>query len=129
VVRKSEKDERINTYAKKVNLVVLAVCSLPMILLGLIFPATQVYSWQLSPIFAALLFGIMLFISGALFDFRFFYWAGFVAWAGSIIMAYSLQSPYPIRGITLIIILVSGFIIPGFILNKKFKNGSTTNES
>jgi hypothetical protein len=129
VVRKSEKEEKISTYAKKVNLVILTVCSLTMILTSVVFPATYVYPWQLSPIFVALLVGIMLITSGAIFDFHFFYWAGLVSFAGSIIMAYTLQSPYPIRGITLIFILITGFVIPGFLFNKKFKNRSGTNES
>jgi len=129
VMRKDKKNEKIQTYAKKINVSVLAVCSITMIMTGIIFPLTQVYSWHLSPVFSALLFGIMLFSSGVILDFKLLYLGAIVSWAGAILMAYVSTSHFPIHAITLIVILTTGFIIPGVILNRKYKSRSQTNES
>ena len=129
LMRTEEKKQKVETYPKKINRAILCFCSLPIILTGLIFPLTKVYAWEISPIFSALFFGVMLFASGVICEFRFFYSAGLVSWIGACVMAYTLDIHFPIRGITLIIILITGFIIPGIILNKKYKNGSDHNES
>ena len=123
------KKEKVMTWPKKINRTILFVCSMPMIVTGFVFPLTKVYPWPLSPVFAALFFGIMLFMSGALYEFPVFYWSGLVSWAGACVMAYTLNSRFPVRAVTMIIILISGFIIPALILGKNYRNRSHDNES
>jgi hypothetical protein len=129
LVAREVRKEMVMTWPKKINRTILFVCSMTMILTGLVFPLTNVYPWPLSPVFAALLFGIMLFASGALYDLNFFYWSGLVSWAGAVIMAYTLSSTFPVRAIVMIVILICGFIVPAVILNKKYKNRSHEDES
>ncbi|MCA9733395.1 hypothetical protein KC799_14755, partial [candidate division KSB1 bacterium] len=129
VVRQREKQEKITTYTQRILLVLVLSCSVPMILTGLIFPMTNVYIWQLAPVFTALFFGVLLISSGAIFEFRFFYLGGILSWLGAIIMAYTLNSQLPIRAIVMICILIVGFIIPGILFNSKYKNAGQSNGS
>jgi len=129
VFAREDRKEKMTTWPKKINRTILFVCSMAMIITGFVFPLTKVYSWQLSPVFAALLFGIMLFTSGALYEFPFFYLSGLVSWTGACVMAYTLHSRFPVRGVTMIVILICGFIVPAVILNKKYKSRSLDNES
>lgn len=129
LVRREDNKEKVNTYAKKINRAILIACVIPILLTGFIFPLTKVYAWQISPIFSALFLGIMLFASGITCEFRFFFWGGLVSWAGACVMAYTLNVHFPVRGIIMIIILITGFIIPGIILKTKYKTGSVHHES
>jgi hypothetical protein len=129
IVRKLDKKERVTTLFQKINRIILVTCSLTMLLTGFVFPLTHVYSWQLSPIFAALFFGIMLIASGTILQLDLFYWSGGISFLGACVMAYTLDINFPVRAITMIIILISGFIVPGFILNSKAKNEGPNNEA
>lgn len=129
VVRQREQKEKIPSYTQKVGLILVTACAIPMILTGLIFPLTGVYIWDIVPVFIALILGIILFASGTVFDFRYFYWSGLGSWLGALVMAYTLDSQFPVRGVVMILILVIGFIIPGFIFHRNYKNAEQSNGS
>ena len=113
--------KNVRTFANVINRTVVSVCSFSIVITSLLFPLTHVYTWSLAPIFAALLFGVILFISGAINEMNIFYWGGAVAWAGTLVMAYTQNVQFPVRGIAMIVILVCGFILPGMALNRKYK--------
>lgn len=126
LVRRIEREVKVQTYAKKISRVIVVICSAAMLITGIVFPLTHVYAWPLSPLFAALLFGIILFTSGAVNELSVFYWGGAVAWAGALVMAYTLNVHFPVRAITMIIVLIAGFILPGICLNRKIKKEPVT---
>jgi|GEM_PF-1428363 hypothetical protein len=122
IVAREERKAQVMTWPKKINRAVIFICSMAMVLTGFVFPVTKLYAWSLSPVFAALLFGIMLFTSGAIYEFPVFYWSGLISWAGACVMAFTQNSTFPVRGVAILIILIAGFIVPAAVLNKKYKN-------
>jgi len=121
ITNRDEKKEKVKSYPKTICYIVLAGCSIPIIILTFLFPLTGVYSFALVPTFAAMFFGTMLFSTAAIYEFSFLYWSALVAWGGGIAMVYMKG---PIGGVIMIAILIIGFVIPGTILNRKYKNGS-----
>jgi hypothetical protein len=68
----------------------------------------------------AILFGIMQFSVSVVSEIRCLLWAGLASWASACVTAYSHGW---IGGIAMIVILIIGFVIPGFILHKQYKRG------
>jgi len=122
IVDRKEKKEKLKSYPKTIAHIIIVGCCLPGILIGIIFPLTGVYPFYLSPIFMAVLFGIMQFSVSFVYDFKYLLWAGVASWAGACIMAYF---PGWTTGFTMIGILVIGFVIPGILLNNQHKNRIT----
>ena len=121
IIGRKENKQKVTSYPKMICYMVIFFCCMAMFLTGFIFPLTNVYAWDISPVFSAILFGIMLFSTGVIYELKFFYLCGFVSWTGACVMAYFGGI---VLGITMIIILITGFIIPGIILDRKYKNGS-----
>lgn len=122
IVERREKKEKLKSYPKTIAHTIIVGCCLPGILIGIIFPLTGVYPFNLSPIFMAVLFGIMQFSVSFVYDFKYLLWAGVASWAGACLMAYTSGW---IIGLTMIAILIIGFIIPGILLNNQYKNRIT----
>lgn len=119
IFNRKEKKEKVKSYPKNVAHTIVVTCCLPGILTGFVFPLTNVYPFHISPIFMAIFFGIMQFSISVVYEIRYLLWAGLASWAGACVMAYSHGW---IGGLTMIIILIIGFVIPGFMLNKQYKN-------
>mgnify|MGYP006291257683 CR=1 FL=1 len=121
VAGRIDRKVKVKTYANVINRTIITVCSFAILITSLLFPFTHVYAWVFAPMFAALIFGIMLFLSAVVNELNVFYWGGSVAWAGALIMAYTQNVQFPVRGIVMVVILITGFILPGVALNRKFK--------
>ena len=119
VIHHQEKQEKIKSYIKSIYLVFIVACTIPLLIMTFLFPFTGIYAPNLVPVFAALLFGTILFSGGAVYEFSYLYWSGVFAWAGGCIIPY--VHGYG-RGIIMILILLNGFVIPGMILTIKYKN-------
>ena len=90
------------------------------IITSFLFPLTNVYSMALAPIFAGIFFGIILISASVIYEMKFLLWCGIASWIGGCLMAY-LEGF--IVGIILILVVFIDFIVPGIILNKKYKIG------
>jgi hypothetical protein len=121
IIGRKEKKEKVISYPKTLCYMIIVFCCFAMLLTGFLFPLTHVYPWDIAPIFSAILFGIMLFSTAVIYQLSFFYWSAIISWIGACLMAY-LEGA--IDGIIMIVILLAGFIIPGIILNRRYKNGS-----
>jgi len=126
LIGRSDKNEKVKSYPKTVAYTVLFACSVPILLITFLFPLTGVYSFSLVPVLAALFFGVMLFSIGAIYEMPFLFVSSIAVWVGACIMAYIKG---PMRGGIMIVIIILGFILPGIILNKKYKQRSIENES
>jgi len=120
VFSKRKSRERVGTYAGRINSIVLVTCSLSLLLVGLLFPLTKVYSLETGAIFVAVMFGVMIFISGAIHGFTLFYVGAAVAWVGAIVMAYA-GGIGAVFTTTLIVIALTSFVIPGIVLDTRAK--------
>lgn len=126
VVTKIEKKEKATTYPKTVVLTLWFVCSMTILMLTFLFPFLNVYPFRALPVLVSLILGIAVFISGVIYEMRAIQWLSLSWWIGACLMALS-QSEF--RFLIMIASIVIGWIIPGGILNKQYKNRSTHNES
>ena len=99
-------------------------CCIPVLLTTFLFPLTGIYSFTVVPTLAALFFGAIIISAAAIYEFKFLYWCGIAVWIGGCIGAYA-GSPW--RGIIMIVIVFIGFVIPGIIFNRKYKDGRKSN--
>ncbi len=126
VAAKEGKTEKVKTYAKSLFYSIWFACSIPLIMMTFLFPFLKVYPFHAIPVLVSLIFGIALFLTGAVYELRFMIWFSLVWWGGACIMALN-TSPYGF--LIMIALILIGWVLPGFILNKKYKNRSKENES
>jgi len=98
-------------------------CGFAMVILGFVAPLSGTFSsYAICPSMAAVL-GIMYFLIGSIVDNKMIKYLGYAWWAGSaglfiMVMDKSLR---PETILAYAILMVALQVIPGFILNKKFK--------
>jgi hypothetical protein len=125
-VGRKEKNDQVKSYAKTVCYSIWFACSIPIIMTMFIFPLLEVYSWNLTPILTTLMIGIAVFSSGVIFESKPVIACSFVWWGGALAMAFVYDSP---RAYIMMAILFLGWVLPGFILNRQYKNRSRKNGS
>jgi len=126
VVSKPVTEEKVKSYPKTVVLCLWVVCGLTLLLLTFLFPFLEVYTFRALGVLASLILGIAVFMTGIIYEMRFIVWFSSVWWIGAILMAV-IESPY--RFLIMIAVIIIGWIVPGFIINKKYKNRSKNNEA
>ena len=126
-VSKEGKIEKVKTYSKTIYLNMWYACGIPGILIMFLFPLTNVYPYYLVPIFASLIMGIAIFLTGVVFEIRSIKCCGLIWWAGACFLAYA-EKGMP-RVIIMMGLILIGWIMPGFILNNIYKNRSKENGS
>lgn len=120
-ISKQDKKEKVKSYHKTILYNVLFSFTVPAILIVFIFPLLKVYPWNVIPVLVSVLMGIMIFVTGVILEARFFLWSSSAWWAGALLMALVSGTP---RIFIMITILLFGWIMPGLILNKQYKNRS-----
>jgi len=124
---RQEKKDKVKSYPKTICYNVMLACGIPGIMIIFLFPLIKVYPWNLVPVLTSLIMGIMVFSTGVIFEVRLIKWCSTAWWIGSFMMAiYEGQQWTSISIMTASIII--GFILPGYILNKNYKNRSKENE-
>jgi len=118
VVEKEQK--KAKSYAKTILYNVWFACSIPIIMVVFLFPLTKVYSFQLVPILVSLFTGIIIFSAGVIYELRYIRWCSIFWWGGACLMAY-IESQY--QFLIMIAMIIFGFILPGIIFNRQYKNG------
>jgi hypothetical protein len=80
--------------------------------------------WIFMNPFMLILYGFALFVSGKAYQFRPLVVGAFVCWAFTAVTFIMFRSGYfmELQLVALFVSVVSGFIIPGHLLNKKEKN-------
>lgn len=121
VVGREVKREKVTAYPKTIVLSMMMICGFTVLLLTFLFPFLKVYSWHALPILVCLVFGIAVFMTGMIYELRFIQWFSLSWWAGAILMAlYDGE----FRFLIMIGTIIFGWIVPGLILNQKYKNRS-----
>jgi len=119
-VARRAKTERVKSYPKSLCYQVLFACSIPALMIMFLFPILRVYPWNLVPVLTSLIMGIMVYSAGTIFEIRSIRWCGVSWWIGAVLMALSPGRPW-IRISIMNLSLFIGFILPGLILNRKYK--------
>lgn len=125
-VTKREKKEKIKSYPKTIFYNVMLACGIPALMIMFVFPLLKVYPWNLVPTLTSLIMGIVVFSAGVIFELRYIQWCSFAWWVGALIMALTINK---FRFLIMIVIIIFGWILPGFILNRQYKNRINKNES
>jgi hypothetical protein len=126
VVSKPAKEEKVTSYPKTVVLSLWVICGVTMLMITFLFPFLKVYPFRALGTLASLILGIAVFMTGVIYEMRFILWYSSAWWIGAILMAIS-ESPYSF--LIMIAVIIIGWVLPGFIINKKYKNGSKNNEA
>lgn len=122
----SKAEKRVKTYTKTILYNVWFSCAIPALMIVFLFPLTKVYSFRLVPTLISLIMGIMVFSAGVIYELRYIRWCSVVWWGGACLMAY-IESKY--QFLIMIAMIILGFILPGVIFNRHYKNGSKKNEA
>lgn len=125
-VTMKEKKEKVKSYPKAIFYNMMFACGIPALMIIFLFPLLKVYPWNLVPPLLSLIMGIVIFSAGVIFELRYIQWCSIAWWAGACIMALT-QSQF--RFLIMIVIIIFGWLLPGFILNKQYKNRINKNES
>jgi len=126
VVSKPAREEKVKSYPKTIVLSLWVVCGVTLLMITFLFPFLKVYTFNALGTLASLILGIAVFMTGIIYEMKFILWYSSAWWIGAILMAIS-DSPY--RFLIMIAVIIIGWIVPGFIMNKKYKNGSQQNEA
>jgi len=126
VVARAEKKEKVKTYTKTILYQVWFGCGIAAIMILFLFPLTKVYSFNLVPTLVSIIMGIIIFSAGVIYELRYVQWCSLVWWGGACLMAY-IESEY--KFLIMVAMIIFGFILPGMIFNKQYKNRSKKNEA
>lgn len=118
VATKKGENEKVKTYSKTIFGHIWIACGLAAVLIAFLFPFLNLYPFHAVPVLTSLVIGIALFITGTIFELKFIQWSSLAWWAGACIMAIVI-SPY--KFVIMVAIILIGWIVPGFLLNKQYK--------
>ncbi|MBN1782618.1 hypothetical protein JW948_15895 [bacterium] len=120
-VFRKERRLRIKSYIRTVNYSIWFACAVGCVLTTFILPLAGAYKIQLIPVFSCILIGIGVFSSGVIYESKGVIWAALVWWMGAIMMAF-IQDYH--RLYVMVIVIFSGWVLPGLILNSAYKKRS-----
>jgi len=118
---KSDENGKVNTYPKTIFWHIWMACGFAALIIVFIFPFLNLYPFHAVPILVSLVMGIAVFITGTIFELKFVQWSSLAWWIGACIMAI-VEGPSKI--LTMVAIIVIGWIVPGLLLNKQYKKRS-----
>ncbi len=120
------KRERVESYPRKIFGSVWISVAVSAILVSFVFPLTGVFDTHLVPVFVSPIVGIGFFLTGILYDSRGIVYCSLSWWIGAILMAY--LSGYA-RLYIMVGILIIGYILPGIMLNIRYKQKRANGEN
>ncbi len=120
-VRKGHR-ESVRTYAQTAARHLYFGCGLGFLLVGLLFPAAGVYSYEAIPVLISAVSGILFFVLGGIFTWPFLRGIGLAWWAGGIGLSFfSTEIRIPVyTGL-----FIALFLAPAFVLHLKFRRERT----
>ena len=121
IAAKEGKNEKVKTYPKTIFWHIWMACGLAAVLIVFLFPFLDLYPFHAVPVLTSLVMGIALFITGTIFELKYIQWSSLAWWLGACLMAIS-EGPY--KFVIMVTIILIGWIVPGFLLNKQYKKRS-----
>jgi hypothetical protein len=118
--------EKVKSYSKVVVTSLWLICGLTLLMMTFLFPFLKVYSFSALGTLVSMILGIAVFMTGIIYEMRFILWFSIAWWVGALLMALIEGES---RFLIMIATILVGWIFPGIILNKRFKNGSKNNEA
>ena len=120
-VHRAHTNAGARSYPRSVLYGVWLACGIPCVIAMIVLPLLGSCPWRSSPVLASLFVGIGLFTSGIIFESRPILLCSIAWWAGALGLA--LIDGAPRLALMAAMILV-GWIVPGLLLNRRYRNGS-----
>ena len=118
IVRKEEAGQRVKTYAQTAISHLGFSAGIGYMMVGLLFPLLNLYSWGVIPILIAVITGIVLFTIGGIIEWNYFKICGLL-WLISSLLMLIISDFY--RALFFIPLLLISYHYPGYLLYKKYK--------
>jgi hypothetical protein len=120
IAAKKGDNGNVKTYPNTLFWHIWMMCGFAAVLIVFLFPFLNLYPFQAAPVLTSLVIGIAVFITGTIFELKFVQWSGLAWWIGACIMA---LTEGPMKLIIMVAIILFGWIVPGYLLNKQYKSG------
>lgn len=124
-VLKQNRKQKVKTYTQMAADSIWMACVFGFILLGFVFPFMGIYSSNVIPIMMSVIAGIGVYATGGITEWNLLKWCGLIWWLGALAMGLFIQWPY--GTLFLIPVLILGYLVPGLILNKKYRQQGVDN--
>lgn len=108
----------VRTYVQNVGSHLYVSCGAGFLLVGLIFPAIGVYSYEAITVLISAMTGILFFVISGIFEWPVLKAIGLGWWAGAVGMSFLRPEA---RTLVYTILFVAGYLIPVVILHNKFR--------
>jgi hypothetical protein len=115
--RKVEQKREVISFTHRISSYAGMATGIGFIFTGFIFPMAGVYSWEAIPVLISTMAGIMVFIMGAVFEWKLLLVSGILWWVGALIM---IPIPGEYRSLLFIPFILIGYIWPALSLRKKY---------
>jgi hypothetical protein len=115
---RAQRTGRVVTYAQIAARHIYIGCGAGFLLVGLIFPAVGVYTYEAITILISAVTGIMFFTLGGIFEWRFLVWIGLLWWAGAVGMSFVAADA---RVLIYTGLFIAGFLVPAFLFRAKYR--------
>jgi hypothetical protein len=125
-VSRRQKRAGARSYVATICYKVWFACGVSIVLVAFLLPALGAYPWSLVPVLAALFMGIGVFSTGAIFEVPAITWSSLAWWGGAVAMAII---DGPARAIVMAAAILLGMILPGAILNRRYRGQRGDDES
>jgi hypothetical protein len=119
------KTAKVRTYTQIAIWHLWIACGLTFPLMGFVFPLMGLYSFEIIPIMVAVIAGIGIFTTGGIVEWNLLKWCGLVWLGGAIIMG---LVHWHYRSLLFIPLILIGYLMPGLLLNKKYRNKENTHD-
>jgi len=113
-----ESKENVKTYVQIAIFSIWKACGFAFILLGFIFPWVGLYSYQTISVMVSVIAGIGVYATGGITEWNLLKWCGALWWFGALLM---VMVDYQYRTLLIIPLLVFGYLLPGIILNRNYR--------
>jgi len=125
-VKKATEKKGVWSYPKKICASIWIACGIPSLILIFVFPVYAIYPWSLVVVLTPLLMGMAVFACGVILESNLLAGSAFFWWIGGSAMAFIHGN---MRLWVMMFIVLCGWILPGFALNRQVKKMRNTNES
>jgi hypothetical protein len=116
---RKERKEPIRSYVQTAARYLYIACGTGFLLVGIVFPALSVYSYQAIPVLIAAVSGILFAVMGGIYEWPLVKWVGFLWWIGAVGMSFLKKNSG--RILVFSILFIVAYLIPSFILRAKYK--------
>jgi hypothetical protein len=124
LVSKRQQTQEVKTYVQQAVVHLSFACGMAFLFTGFILPLLNIYSYGVIPIMVSVIAGVIIFTFGGIYEWNFLKWCGVFWWLGALGMVF-IHWHY--RSLVVALLIIVGYLIPGFILHARYKKSKQEN--